>query len=114
MQVHVNVETRYGDRDLEKSMESKAKSLKTLLSFMGDFDVKYDFKNVPTLYKTMLPVLDTSNFLELGTDNVHTNKSDIATLENVLRVNKPKIWVDITKSHRAYGHESCSQGVACK
>lgn len=82
MQVHVNVESRYGDWGSEKFVESKADSLKTLPSFMEDFEVKLDVKKVPTKYKTMLLILDTTNLQALMSTLVKVT----LPLADVLRV----------------------------
>ena len=84
------MESRYGDCGSEDTKRSKANSIRTLPSFVGDYEVKSDIHKVPTQYKKKPPVLDMENLHAL----ISTPVKVTLPLAGVLKV-KPDLWKDV-------------------
>lgn len=97
-QLNIETESRYADCGLEESVESRVESLRTLPSFIEEFDKKSDVRKVPTHYKFVPPVLDATNLHALLSTLVRVTMP----LADVLKV-KPELWEGITKAFEHMG-----------
>ena len=85
--------------EVQKSLlESRDESLKTLPSFIGEFDEKFDLRKVPTQYKSVPLVLDATNLHALLSTPIRVT----LPLADVLRV-KPELWEGIARAFKQMG-----------
>ena len=98
------MESRYEDCGFEESGESKARSNKTLPSFIGEFDERSDIRKVPTQYKSLPPVLHAANLHALLSTPIKVT----LPLADVLRV-KPNLWEGIARTFKQMGIKIPSQ-----
>ena len=97
-QLKIEVESRYADCGSEESGKSKARSNKTLPSFIGEFDERSDIMKVPIQYKSVPPVLDATNLHALLSTPIRVT----LPLADVLRV-KPELWEGIARAFKQTG-----------
>ena len=81
-QLNIEIESRYADCGSNESLESTTESLKTMPSFIGEFNEKSDVTKVHTQYKSVPPILDATNLHALMSTLVRVTMP----LADVLRV----------------------------
>ena len=97
-QLNDEVESRYVDCGSEESEEEKARSNKTLPSFIGEFDTKSEIRKVPTQYKSLPPALQIANLQAMLSTPIQVT----LPLADVLKI-KPDLWDGIARVFKQMG-----------
>ena len=63
--LELELRSEYGDKGSEKSLESKAETLKTLSSYLGDYEAESETKKIPSQKFPSPPNLDVTNLAAL-------------------------------------------------
>ena len=90
--LELEIKSQYGDIGSEKSESSKAKTMKTLPSFQGDYEARSDIKKLPSHKKQVPPVFDMINLSALLAAPIKCT----LPLADILKV-KPELWKDVGK-----------------
>lgn len=86
------------DKGSEISQESKADTLKTLPSYLGDYEAKSKTKKIPSQKFSSPPGLDVTNLVALMSTPIECK----LPLSDVLKV-KPELWGEVAKYLKTIG-----------
>ena len=87
-----------GNEGSEKSQESKADTLKTLPSYLREYEVESEMKKIPSQKFPSPPNLDATNLAALMTAPIECK----LPLSDVLKV-KPNLWGEVAKHLKTIG-----------
>lgn len=94
----MDLRSEYGDKGSEISQESKADTLKTLPSYLGDYEAKSETKKIPSQKFSSSPGLDVTNLAALMSAPIECK----LPLMDVLRI-KPELWGEVAKYLKTIG-----------
>ena len=90
--LELELQSEYGDVGSEKSGNSKAETLQTLPSYLGEYETKSDIKKLPSQKMSSPPTVDIPNLTALMSAPIKFT----LPLAEVLKI-KPELWKEVGK-----------------